>query len=55
MESMEVIEIAWKAMKKEGSIHELAGKGVDAILREAMRRKGSDNLTAIMLCLSDLK
>lgn len=51
---MEVIETAWSAMKKEGSVHEQAGKGVDSVLRESMRRRSSDNLTAIMICLSEL-
>jgi hypothetical protein len=55
MESMEVIEVAWRAMRREGSAHEQAGRGVEAVLKEAMRRRSSDNLTAIMIGLSDFK
>lgn len=45
-------------MRKESkgvSTHEMVGKAVDAVLKEAMLRKSADNLTAIMICLSDLK
>jgi hypothetical protein len=52
---MEVIETAWKAIKGEGTIHEKAGKGTDAVIREAMKRRSLDNLTAIMICFSDLR
>ncbi len=52
---MQIIEVAWKAMKGQGTIHERAGKGTDAVIREAMRRKSLDNLTAIMICFSDLR
>ena len=52
---MEIIEVAWKAMKGQGTIHERAGKGTDAVIREAMKRRSLDNLTAIMICFSDLR
>ncbi|XP_031472936.1 probable protein phosphatase 2C 11 [Nymphaea colorata] len=53
--SMEVIDIAWRAMRREGNIHEQAGRGVDAVIREAMRRKSADNLTAILVGLADFR
>lgn len=54
MESMEVVSIVWQAMKPEGSIHEKSGKAVDALIEQSMRRKSSDNLTAIVLCFRQL-
>lgn len=52
---METVELVWKAMKSDGSIHERVGRGVDALLQESMRRKSADNLTAMVICLSELK
>ena len=54
MESMEVVETAWSAMRSSGSMHEKAGKAVDSLMRESMARRSSDNLTVIMICLGEL-
>lgn len=49
MESMDVIETAWSAMRRDGSMHEKAGHAVDSLMRESMLRRSSDNLTAIII------
>jgi serine/threonine protein phosphatase PrpC len=35
------------------SIHKLTGKCIDEVLKESMRRKSSDNLTAIIVNLRE--
>jgi serine/threonine protein phosphatase PrpC len=47
---METVETVWNAIRKEGSMHEKAGKAVDSLISESMRRRSSDNLTAILIC-----
>ena len=32
MESMEVVELAWKELRGEGSMHEKAGRAVDRLI-----------------------
>ena len=54
MESMQVIETAWSAMRSSGTMHEKAGKAVDSLMRESMARRSSDNLTVIIMCLNNL-
>jgi len=51
---MEVIETAWSAMRREGSMHEKAGHAVDSLMRESMLRRSSDNVTVIVICLSEM-
>ena len=46
--------MVWNAIKKGGSLHEKAGRGVDSLIEESMLRRSSDNLTAILICLRDL-
>jgi len=55
MDSEEVIEVGWKAIRKTTTnIHEACGNAVESILKASMLKKSSDNVTAIIICLSDL-
>ena len=53
---MEVVELVWKTMREGGGgdLHEKAGKAVDVLLGESMRRRSGDNLTVIVICLREL-
>ena len=50
-----MVDEAWKAIRKTTTnIHDACGNAVQAILRAAMHKKSSDNVTAIIVCLSEL-
>ena len=51
---METVQIVWNAIEKGGSVHQKAGRAVDSLIEESMRRRSTDNLTAILICFKDL-
>ena len=51
---METVQIVWNALEKGGSVHQKAGRAVDSLIEESMRRRSTDNLTAILICFKDL-
>ena len=54
MESMEAIRVAWRAMEQRKNLHEKVAYAADAVLKEAMLRKSTDNVTVVIICLSSL-
>lgn len=54
MESMEAVGVAWKAMGQSNNLHQKAADAADAVMAEAMLRRSADNVTVIIVCLSDL-
>ena len=51
---MEAIRVAWRAMEQRTKLHEKAAYAADAVLKEAMLRKSTDNVTVVIICLSNL-
>ena len=52
----EIAEIVWSIVKskKAKTLHEAMKMAVEAIIKEAMLKKSLDNVTAIIICLSNL-
>jgi protein phosphatase 2C family protein 2/3 len=48
LDSQEVVELAWKN-SRAGSIHQAAGLAVNAVMKEALARKSSDNVTVLLV------
>ena len=50
-----MVEEAWKAIRKTTTnVHEACGNAVHSIVKTSMVRKSTDNVTAIIIGLSDL-
>ncbi len=56
LDSEEAIEEAWKNIRKnrKSSIHEAVGAAAQSVVKLCMDRKGTDNITAIVVCLGSL-
>ena len=55
LDSEEVVEVAWKAIRKTSTnVHDACGNAVSSILKTSMMKKSTDNVTAILISFSDL-
>ena len=57
MKNKEIIDCLWKNfnMNKTKSLHDMSGIIVDNLISKCFDQKSSDNITAVLICLENMK
>lgn len=57
MKNKEIVDFLWKTFnkKKTKTLHSMSGIIVDNLIDQCFENKSSDNLTAVLICLENLK
>ena len=57
MKNKEIVDFLWKSFntKKTKTLHNMSGVIVESLIDKCFENKSSDNLTAVLICLENLK
>jgi hypothetical protein len=57
MKNKDIVDFLWKTFnsKKTKTLHDMSGVIVDSLIDKCFEHKSSDNLTAVLICLDNMK
>ena len=57
LKNKEIVDFLWKSLntKKTRNLHDLSGVIVENLIDQCFENKSSDNLTAVLICLENMK